>query len=253
MQLCSAGILTVCPFNVPLYDAKVSAFEAELFLQISGEKPACRRKLLLHHSTPTTHRHGPMWFYHFPEQPQVTMCCSHGSEWITFSEVLSETGVIHNATACTIAATEIRTLPELHGTSQVRTDVPTLYLPDITPMLSRHEEPKLGEVIPPEIGELDAIKTRLATPPRSWDVDTLFHIWQATLRCDDHTLVPDHHRGLVHSHRTPASVLLCTCTVASLVPLQSNSEKSKGIEPGATDLSLLNTYTRATASKTVTV
>jgi len=32
------------------------------------------------------------------------------------------------------------------------------------------------------------------------------------------TLVLDHHQGLVHSHRTPASVLLCTCTVASLVP-----------------------------------
>ena len=121
-----------------------------------------------------------MWFYHFPEHRQVTKRCSHGSEWIPFSEFLSETGVIHNATACTIAANEVRTLPELHGTSQVRTDVPALYLPDITPMLSRHEEPKLGEVIPPETGELDAIKTRLATPPRSWDVDTLFHIRHAT-------------------------------------------------------------------------
>ena len=31
LQLCSAGTLTVCPFNVPLYDAKVPACEAELF------------------------------------------------------------------------------------------------------------------------------------------------------------------------------------------------------------------------------
>ena len=187
MQLCSAGILTVCPFNVPLYDAKVSAFEAELFLQISGEKPACRRKLLLHHSTPTTHRHGAMYFYHFPEHRQVTKRCSHGSEWIPFSEFLSETGVIHNATACTTAANEVRTLPELHGTSQVRTDVPALYLPDIIPMLSRHEDPKLGEVIPPETGEIDAIKTSLATTPRCWDVDTFFHILHATRHHIIHT------------------------------------------------------------------
>jgi len=45
----------------------------------------------------------------------------------------------------------------------------------------------MGEVIPLETGRLDAIKTRLATPPRFWDVDTLFHIRQATRR-EDHSL-----------------------------------------------------------------
>jgi len=49
-------------------------------------------------------------------------------------------------------------------------------------MLSGPEEPKLGEVIPLETGRLDVINTRLATPPRSWDVDTLFHIRQVTRR-----------------------------------------------------------------------
>jgi len=34
LQICSAGILTVCPINVPLYDAKVPACEAELFFPI---------------------------------------------------------------------------------------------------------------------------------------------------------------------------------------------------------------------------
>jgi hypothetical protein len=51
-------------------------------------------------------------------------------------------------------------------------------------MLSSPEEPKLGEVIPSVTGWLDAIKTRLVTPPRSWDVDTPFHIRQATRRED---------------------------------------------------------------------
>jgi hypothetical protein len=100
-----------------------------------------------------------MWFYHFPEQRQVTIGCPSGSGWITFSEVLFDTGVIHNAKACIIPAYEVRTLPELHGTSQVRTDVPTLYLPDLYSMFSNPEEPKLEEVIPLETGRLDAIKT----------------------------------------------------------------------------------------------
>jgi len=103
------------------------------FSRYQDRNPACRRKLLLHHITPTMHRHGAMWFFHFPEQRQVTIRCPHGPKWITFSEVLSETSVIHNDTTCTIAANEVRTLPELRGTSQVRTDVPAVYLPDITP------------------------------------------------------------------------------------------------------------------------
>jgi len=118
----------MCPINVPLYDAKVPACEAELFFQMSGEKTACRRKQLLHHSTPTMHRHGTMWFYHFPEQQQVTIRCPTRSGWITFSKVLADTGVVHNATSCIIAANKVLTLPELQGTSQLQADVPLAVL-----------------------------------------------------------------------------------------------------------------------------
>ena len=120
------------------------------------------------------------WLYHFPEKRQI-IHCPQESGWITFSEVLSETGVIHNATACTIAAGEIPTLRELHGTAEVRTDIPKLYLPDVPPMLSVHEELRLQEMTSPEMEELDDIKSRLAMPPKFWDVDTLLHIRQATL------------------------------------------------------------------------
>jgi hypothetical protein len=62
LKSCITGILTLCPIYVPLYDAKVPACEAESFFQMSGKKTACWRKLLLHHSTPTMHRHGTTWF-----------------------------------------------------------------------------------------------------------------------------------------------------------------------------------------------
>ena len=180
LRQCSTGMLTVCPLSVPLYDSKMPACEAQLYYQMSGEKPACRRRLLINHRTPILYRQGTSWFFHFPDKRHVSIRCPHGSGWITFSEVLSETGVIHNATACTIAAGEIRTLPEIHGTAEVRTDIPKLYLPDIPPMLSVHEEPRLREMTPPETEELDGIKSRLATPPRFWDVDTLLHIRQSS-------------------------------------------------------------------------
>ena len=35
LKTCRTGILTVCPINIPLYDAKVPACDAELFFQTS--------------------------------------------------------------------------------------------------------------------------------------------------------------------------------------------------------------------------
>ena len=55
--------------------------------------------------------------------------------------------------------------------------MPKLYIPDIPPMLSVGEKPRLKEMTLSETEELDGIKTRLATPPKFWDVDALLHIW----------------------------------------------------------------------------
>jgi glutamate synthase domain-containing protein 2 len=41
LKSCSTGILTMFSINVPLYDAKLSACEAELFFQMSGKTTAC--------------------------------------------------------------------------------------------------------------------------------------------------------------------------------------------------------------------
>ena len=158
-----------------------------MYFAMSGVKPACRRRLLINHRTPILFRHGASWFFHFPEERQVSIRCPQGSAWITFNEVLSETGVIHNATACTIAAGEIRNLPELHGMAEFRSDIPEQYLPVARPMLSVHEEPKLEEMTSPETEQLDGIKSRLATPAKFWDVDTLLHIQQATVQYAGHT------------------------------------------------------------------
>ena len=64
-------------------------------------------------------------------------------------------------------------------------DIPKLYLPDVPPMLSVYEEPRLQEMTSPEMEELDDIKSRLAMPPKFWDFDTLLHIQQATDDIED--------------------------------------------------------------------
>jgi len=81
--------------------------------------------------------------------------------------------------------TRFERCPSYTGPPRYERTSPSCTYPDLSSMLSSPEEPKLGEVIPFETGRPDAIKARLVTPPRSGDVDTLFHIRQAS-RHDGH-------------------------------------------------------------------
>ena len=73
LQHCSTGMFTVCSLNVFLYDSKEPACEAQLYFQMSGKKPACGRRLLINHRAPILYRHGASWFFHYPEQRQVSI------------------------------------------------------------------------------------------------------------------------------------------------------------------------------------
>jgi len=64
----------------------------------------------------------------------------------------------------------------------VRLDTPAWYAPDPIPGLVPEESSQMKEDFPAAIRELDDINTRLATPLRSLDVDTLFHTRHSTLR-----------------------------------------------------------------------
>ena len=102
-----------------------------------------------------------MWFYYFPIRRQVNIRCPNGHDWSIYNEILLEAGIIHNATACSIASNEIRTLPELHGNSYKKFATPSLYLPDLSPILTVHEMPQLEGPFPTEARELDNFKARL--------------------------------------------------------------------------------------------
>jgi hypothetical protein len=122
-----------------------------------------------------------MWLFHFPSKHQVTVRCPNGTSWVTYNEVHFGGGIIHNATACSIASNQVQALPELHRTNHSNLDTPALFQPNLTSILAAHEVPQIEEAVPADTKELDNIKSRLATPLRSLDVDTLLHTRQTTV------------------------------------------------------------------------
>jgi len=55
------------------------------------------------------------------------------------------------------------------------------YLPELSPVLAGHEVPQPREAFLTEAGEIDNLRTRLQTPQRSYDLDTLLQVRQAPL------------------------------------------------------------------------
>jgi len=73
---------------------------------------------------------------------------------------------------------------ELHRETKANVDIPLLHLPKQLPIVAKDELPQILEVAPPETQELDNIRARLATAHHSYDVDTLFHVHQTSLRAE---------------------------------------------------------------------
>jgi len=96
--------------------------------------------------------------------------------------MLSEACIIHSATVCSIASSEIRNLPELHGATHTTLEIPSFHLPYWSHVLAVHEVPQIEQVMLTEVKELNDINSRLSTPQKSLDGDTLFHIHQTPLR-----------------------------------------------------------------------
>jgi len=135
---------------------------------------------MVHYQTPTLLRHGAVWVYHFPSQRQVTIRCPRDNVWVTRTRTLSGAGLIHNATRCSITSGEIRTLPELHGVAHANLNAPSVYVPDSSPILSKHVPPRVEAALTSEVNELDQLKDRLETAQKTLDVDTLVHMQKAT-------------------------------------------------------------------------
>ena len=170
LQKCDAGSITICPTDRALYEIRSITCESKLYFQTTTKDGPCMRSLMLHYQTPTLLRHGEVWIYHFPSQRQVTIRCPRDNVWVTGTRTLSGAGLIHNATRCSVTSGEIYTLPELHGVPHTNLNAPSVYAPDSSPILSRHDLPCVEAALTSKVNELDQLKDRLKRhlSPSTW-------------------------------------------------------------------------------------
>ena len=117
---CEAGKITTWPANMAIYSVQILVVtcESSIYFQTFTNNRLCRRKLLFDYRTPTLEQHGTIWLYHLPEPREVTIRCLKNNIWTTRTELLHDAGLIFNASQCSIAKHEVRTLPKLQGTAQ---------------------------------------------------------------------------------------------------------------------------------------
>ena len=156
--------------------------QSSICFQTSTNNRLCRRKLLFDCRTPTLQQHGTIWLYHLPEPRQVTIRSLKNNTWSTHAELLHDARLIRNASQCSIATHEVRTLPKLQGTAQANLETSHIYIPDKINVVANHEIPLLEQISPGAVAQLHEIRSKTMVSSPSLDVHSIFHIQQASLR-----------------------------------------------------------------------
>jgi hypothetical protein len=172
---CKRSDITICPADTPVYDTHTLTCESSLFFQNTATHHPCRRKLLISHQMPTFYRNGMTWIFHFPTPHRVTLHCRNDNGQVPRTLLLSEAGILHDIAECYVTSDGFQTLPELHGASQAKLDMPQFFLPNIT-VVTAYELQQLQSIKSTEVQKLDNIHTRLSTLQQTFDMDSLLHI-----------------------------------------------------------------------------
>ena len=146
-----------------MYSSQSLMCESSLSFQTKNSNRLCRRKLIFHHRTPFLQRFGELWVYHFPEQRQVTLRCTHDHKQVLRTLSLAGNGLLHDATGCSITSYAFQIFPELHGTKQTKMDAPIPHLPDNITVITEVELQQLIDIPPLEIQKLRDIHGRDTT------------------------------------------------------------------------------------------
>ena len=179
---CKKSTLTLCPADIPVYEAQALTCEISLYFQKSDTECLCRRHLLLNHDTPFLHHHGNtrIWLFHFPTRHQITLHCPEIDNRMPRNLFFEATGLLQNATTCYVTSSDIHLLLELHGVTGVKLVSLQWILLDTIPIATEHEIQQLRYIAPAEIQKLDEFRSRIAAPRRTYDIDSLLHIHQTT-------------------------------------------------------------------------
>jgi hypothetical protein len=124
---CKRSDIIVCPADTPVYDAHTLTCESSLFFQNTATHHPCRRRPLINHRIPIFYRHGMAWLFHFPTPHRVTLHCRNDTSQVSRTLLLSEAGIIHDTAECYVTSDGFQTLPELHGASRAKLDMPEFF------------------------------------------------------------------------------------------------------------------------------
>jgi hypothetical protein len=124
---------------------------------------------------PIFYRHGMSWIFHFPTPHRVTLHCRNDTSQVPRTLLLPEAGIIHDTAECYVTSDGFQTLPELHGASQAKLDMPKFFLPNVT-VVTAYELQQLRSITSADVQKLDKIHTRLSALQQTFDMDTLLHV-----------------------------------------------------------------------------
>ena len=179
---CTSGSIVTCPIYTAIYNAHNLSCASSLYFQSSNNYRLCKRELLLHQQTPLLQTHGAYWVYDFPEERTVTRRCSEPTRQLTRTDLLHGHGLLRNVTSCQISSSELRSLPELRGSTQTELGSRNFYLSSRIPTITDHEAQQLEAIVPADTKKLDYISSHVPEQKQTYDVDSLFHLHRTTMQ-----------------------------------------------------------------------
>ena len=144
-----------------------------------------KKAFVTFHKAAILQRYEWTWIYHLPEQQHVVLRCWKDEAWTSSTHILYGNGVIYNTPQCLLTTDKFQTLPDIIGNTQATIDPTKLYAPDQVAVVANHELQALKEAIPSEIAQLDDVRSRVATPRRIIDMDSLLSTSKITTRREE--------------------------------------------------------------------
>ena len=175
LKLCTESGITMCPANRAIFSTWVITCESSLFFQTPDSQSLCQKRLFLHYKTPTLLRHNSVWIFHSPTHQQVSLRCLENNTWTADTATLFGTGIIYNASMCSLTTGDFQTLPVLLGRSSAAFEATHPYVPDKINLMAPHELQAIEKTMPSEVEQLDEIQSQVTAPHRMNDIGPHLH------------------------------------------------------------------------------
>ena len=187
--------LSYVRYTLPFITPGLLSCASSLYFQSSSNYRLCKRELLLHQQTPLLQKHGAYWVYYFPQERTVTIRCFEPTRQLTRTVSLHGPGLLHTVMSCHISSSELRSLPDLRGSTQTELGSPNFYLPSRIPTIIDHEAQQLEAIVPADTKKLDYITSHVLAQKQTYDVDSLFHLHRTAMQ----------HEGQLQWYTTPTT------------------------------------------------